>query len=211
MALARLSSTPSWAFGLLLVFLATLSTVSQALNIVIPGGTGKIGQRVAATLGSQGHSVKILCRNAFLASAPARVSSDFGWVGKAFLKANPRVTLRDWDGGDLLDIVGQDWLGWQDDALAGADAVINLVGGFTEQRVMACERIVRESLSVNPTAMQITLSPIDDDLSMKLKKDRVELCEKMVTENCMKSACLRVEINDIDGACQKILSEIDGL
>ena len=195
----------------LVLLLSAFIHGADALNIVIPGGTGKIGQRVAATLGSQGHSVKILCRNAFLAAAPARVSSDFGWVGKAYLNANPRVTLRDWDGGDLLDIVGQDWLGWQEDVLTGADAVINLVGGYTEQRVMACERIVRESLSVNPTAMQITLSPIDDDLTMKLKKDRVELCEKMVKDNCMKSECLRVEINDVDGACQKIMKVIDGL
>ena len=208
MASSSLSS--SFAVSLVLLLSAFIHG-ADALNIVIPGGTGKIGQRVAATLGSQGHSVKILCRNAFLAAAPARVSSEFGWVGKAYLNANPRVTLRDWDGGDLLDIVGQDWLGWQEDALTGADAVINLVGGYTEQRVMACERIVRESLSVNPTAMQITLSPIDDDLTMKLKKDRVELCEKMVKDNCMKSECLRVEINDIDGACQKIVDIIDSL
>ena len=198
------------ALGLIFLLSAFIHG-ADALNIVIPGGTGKIGQRVAATLGSQGHSVKILCRNAFLAAAPARVSSDFGWVGKAYLNANPRVTLRDWDGGDLLDIVGQDWLGWQEDALTGADAIINLVGGYTEQRVMACERIVRESLSVNPTAMQVTLSPIDDDLTMKLKKDRVELCEKTVKDNCMKCECLRVEINDIDGACQKIVDIIDSL
>lgn len=204
------NSVSSLAVSLIILLAANIH-VADALNIVIPGGTGKIGQRVAATLGSQGHSVKILCRNAFLAAAPARVSSDFGWVGKAYLNANPRVTLRDWDGGDLLDIVGQDWLGWQEDALTDADAVINLVGGYTEQRVMACERIVRESLNVNPTAMQVTLSPIDDDLTMKLKKDRVELCEKTVKDNCMKSDCLRVEMNDIDGACQKIVDIIDGL
>lgn len=189
---------------LLLLVLATIVHV-DALNIVIPGGTGKIGQKVASALGSQGHTVQILCRNSFLASAPARVSGDFGWVGKAYLNSNPRVSLRDWDGGDLLDI------GWQDDALAGADAVINLVGGYTEQRVMACERIVRESLRVNPSAQQITLSPVDEDLSMKLKRDRVALCEKMVQENCAASSCLRVEENDIDGACQKIMSAIDGL
>ena len=196
---------------LLLVLVLTTFVHVDALNIVIPGGTGKIGQKVASALGSQGHTVQILCRNSFLASAPARVSGDFGWVGKAYLNSNPRVSLRDWDGGDLLDIVGQDWLGWQDDALAGADAVINLVGGYTEQRVMACERIVRESLRVNPSAQQITLSPVDEDLSMKLKRDRVALCEKMVQENCAASSCLRVEENDIDGACQKIMSAIDDL
>jgi len=76
---------------------------------------------------------------------------------------------------------------------------------------VACERIVRESLRVNPTAKQITLSPVDEDLSMKLKRDRVALCEKMIKDNCAASSCLRVEENDIDGACKKIMSAIDGL
>jgi len=170
-----------------------------------------MGRQLASNLGAKGHSVTILCRNAFLAAAPSRVSSDFGWVGRSYLNANPRVSLRDWDGGDLLDIVGQDWLGWQDDALEPADCVVNLCGGMTEQRVMACERIVRESLRVNPAAMQITMSPIDDDLVMKLKRDRVALCEKMVTDNCLASKCLRAEINDIDGACAQIMEVIDSL
>ena len=191
--------------------LLLLSSTCSALNIVIPGGTGKMGRQLASHLGAKGHSVTILCRNAFLAAAPSRVSSDFGWVGQSYLNANPKVSLRDWDGGDLLDIVGQDWLGWQDDALKPADCVVNLVGGMTEQRVMACERIVRESLRVNPNAMQITMSPVDDDLVMKLKKDRVALCEKIVTDNCLSSKCLRVELNDIDGACKKIMEVIDSL
>jgi len=147
---------------LLLLVLATFVHV-DALNIVIPGGTGKIGQKVASALGSQGHTVQILCRNSFLASAPARVSGDFGWVGKAYLNSNPRVSLRDWDGGDLLDIVGQDWLGWQDDALAGADAVVNLVGGYTEQRVWranascvkACASIPRRNRLLSVQWMKI--------------------------------------------------------
>ena len=67
------------------------------------------------------------------------------------------VRLRDWDGGDLLDIVGNDWMGWQEDALQPADCVVHLTGGgFTEQRVLACERLVRESLRVNPNAFRAT-------------------------------------------------------
>ena len=50
------------------------------------------------------------------------------------------MALRDWDGGDPLDIVGADWIGWQDDALKVADVVVKLVGGYTEQRVLATER-----------------------------------------------------------------------
>merc|ERR1712071_541374 len=80
---------------------------------VIAGGTGKVGRLLSSTLtnSKSGHTVTILCRNKFLASAPSRVSSDFGWVGKSFLDKNPNVNLRDWDGGDLLDIVGCDWMG----------------------------------------------------------------------------------------------------
>ena len=118
------------------------------------------------------------------------MSGDFGWVGESFLKRNPHVKLRDWDGGDLLDIVGQDWVGWQDDTLAKADVVINLCGGFTEQRVMATERIVRESFRVNKNALQVVVSPTEEDLpavspgAVTMKKQRIETCEEMVTTNC---------------------------
>ena len=134
-------------FCLLLTFAAIVST-SAALNICIAGGTGELGKAVASNLSQ--HSVTILSRNAFLASAPSRVTENFGWVGRNFLDKNQHVRIRDWDGGDLLDIVGCDWIGWQDDALKPADVVINLVGGYTQQRIMATERIVRESLRVNP-------------------------------------------------------------
>ena len=183
----------------------------SALNVVVAGGTGKMGRALSSSLVAKGHDVTILCRNAFLAATPSRVSSDFGWLGESFIARNPRVELRDWDGGDLLDIVGQDWVGWQDNALKPADCVVNLVGGFTEQRTMATERIVRESLRVNPNAMQITISPIDDDLPMKMKRDRVTMCEKMVKENCLHSECFRAEVNDIDGACKNIMKVIDSL
>lgn len=183
----------------------------HSLNVVIAGGTGKVGQTLASRLGPEGHEVTILARNTFLASAPARVSGDYGWVGEVFLRNNPHVRLRDWDGGDLLDIVGKDWVGWQDDALPSADVVVNLVGGFTEQRSMAAERLIRESLRLNPGVPQITLSPIDDDIDLKIKKDRVAMCEQMVSDNCATSACIRAETNDIDGACKQILDIIKNM
>ena len=50
----------------------------------------------------------ILCRNAYLAVSPSRVSEDFGWVGDgAFTEWDAqgfgeKITFRDWTGGDEL-------------------------------------------------------------------------------------------------------------
>ncbi|KAL3826752.1 hypothetical protein ACHAXA_009361 [Cyclostephanos tholiformis] len=190
------------------------SSFTHGFNIVLAGGTGKVGAALSSALANDGHDVTILCRNAFLAAAPNRVSGDFGWLGRVFLERHPGVKLRDWDGGDLLDIVGRDFLGWQEDALVGADAVVNLVGGFTRQREMAAERIVRESLRVNPTALQITVSPRDDELRMispgglSTKAARLKQCEDLVTVNCPNFECLRIEANRIDDACDRIKNVI---
>jgi hypothetical protein len=182
-----------------------------AFNIVLAGGTGELGRALSSSLVNDGQEVTILCRNAFLASSPSRVSSDFGWLGKLFLEKHPSIKLRDWDGGDLLDIVGQDWIGWQEDTLARADAVVNLVGGFTQQREMATERLVRESLRVNPNVLQVTVGPTDDDLGMfapvvakPLKTARLQKCEDLVKMNCVNFECVRLEANRIEEGCEKI-------
>jgi len=86
---------------------------ASAFKIVLAGGTGELGRALSSSLVHDGHDVTILCRNSFLAAAPSRVTSEFGWLGKSFLDKHPSIKLRDWDGGDLLDIVGQDWVGWQ--------------------------------------------------------------------------------------------------
>jgi hypothetical protein len=190
------------------------SSFTQGFHIVLAGGTGKVGATLSSALTNDGHGVTILCRNAFLAAAPIRASGDFGWLGRAFLDKHPGVKLRDWDGGDLLDIVGQDFLGWQEDTLAKADAVVNLVGGFTRQREMAAERIVRESLRVNPTVLQITVSPRDDELQMispggpSTKIARLKLCEDLVSVNCANFECLRIEANRVDDECERIKNVI---
>lgn len=159
----------------------------------------------------------ILTRNAFLvAAAPNRVTEQFGYVGAVFLQRNLHIRLCDWDGGDLLDIVGNDWVGWQDDTLAQADVVVHLVGGgFTEQRIMACERMVRESFRVNPNALQVTVTPIEQDLSgyspgllQTLKKERIKLCEDMVAQNCVNSVCLRLEAYRVEQGSNQILDAI---
>ena len=169
-----------------------------------------MGRQLASNLNENGkHSITILSRNKFLASAPARVSEAFGWLGSSFLEANENVKIRDWDGGDLLDIVGCDWMGWQDDTLKQADVVVNMVGGYTEQRSMACERIIRQSLSVNPSAKQVIVSMADKDLKTKLKIDRAKLCEDMLISNCPGSHCVRAEMNDIKGACGQIMDLIE--
>jgi hypothetical protein len=204
------------------------ASLSSALNVVLVGGTGPLGQAVAhslttppptstttATTAAALHEVTILTRNAFLAATPSRVSSDFGWVGPAFLKRHPDVKLRDWDGGDLLDIVGQDWVGWQEDALRSADVVVHLVGGFTQQRVMAAERVVRECLVQCPDALQITVGPLLQDLPgyspgvTSLKESRLVECERLVQNNCRHSKCLRIEAFRLQQGCDEIVNAVD--
>ena len=197
------------------LFLSAL-TRTNALQVVLAGGTGPVGKAVAARCDGS-HKVTILTRNAFLAAAPIRVTETFGWVGEAFLKKHRNVRLRDWDGGDLLDIVGQDWLGWQEDALKGADVVVHLVGGFTEQRVMASERLVRESLAWNPSALHVTVGPTVKDLgilstgAVKLKNERLTKCEDMVRTNCRNHVCLRIEANRVEQECESIVAVIESL
>ena len=64
--------------------------------MVIAGGTGKVGNLLGSMLHEKNHKTSVLCRNAFLASAPARVSGDFGWLGEGYLRKHPSVQLRDW-------------------------------------------------------------------------------------------------------------------
>lgn len=190
------------------------SPLVHGFNIVLAGGTGTIGATLSSALANDGHDVTILCRNAFLAAAPGRASSDFGWLGEGFLKKHPGIKLRDWDGGDLLDIVGQDFLGWQEDTLARADAVVNLVGGYTQQREMATERIVRESLRVNPAALQIAVGPREDELKMMspgaytMKVARLKHCEDLVSVNCANFECLRLDANRVEEECDRIKSVV---
>ena len=196
---------------ILLSFLMLLNN-SFGLNIVIAGGTGTLGKMVASKL--TGDKVTILCRNAFLAATPNKVTEAFGWVGVSFLERNPHVKLRDWDGGDLLDIVGQDWVGWQEDTLTKADVVVNMCGGYTNQRNMATERIVRESLRVNPNAFQIIVAPVVEDLKIltpglvTMKTKRLQECEDLVMKNCLLSKCLRLEAYNLEGSCNQILDAI---
>lgn len=205
--------TSTMVIQITIALLSLIPYMAVGLNIVIAGGTGTVGRELVSTLHNQnvGHKITILCRNAFLAKTPARVSSDFGWLGQTFLAAHPSVRLRDWDGGDLLDIVGCDWMGWQDDALKDADCVVNLVGGYTQQRNMACERIIRESLSYNPSAKQVMLTLADVDLVTSLKKRRAKECEEMLSNNCVGSVCLRAELNDVKGSCAMIMDIIESL
>ena len=203
--------------GLLLIALWILCSVTfpvTALHVVLSGGTGPVGRALAPRLGDV--DVTILTRNAFLAAAPSRVTEQFGYFGQALLAQNPHVKLRDWDGGDLLDIVGQDWMGWQQDCLTNADVVVHLTGGYTTQRVMACERLIRESYAFHKDKMQsllhVTVNPTEQDLALApplivspdIKRQRIAQCEAMVQANCPNYKCLRVEANRIDDVCAQI-------
>ena len=193
----------------------------SAWNVVLAGGTGSVGRALGAALASSDTKTKvtILCRNAFLAAAPVRASSQFGWLGKAYLDEHaPSIQLRDWDGGDLLDIVGQDWVGWQEDALTKADVIVHCYGGYTEQRTQACERLVRESYRLCPRALHITLSPatrvdmeqVAPQCSRILQEQRIQQCEEMVQANCINAECLKIEANRLEetvAMVQKVMEE----
>ena len=198
--------------SLQMMIMITMVGVVNGLNIVIPGGTGKLGNKLIPKL--QNHDVAVLSRNSYLASAPSRVTEVFGYLGRSFLNKFPNVRIRDWDGGDLLDIVGDDFLGWQEDTLSKADIVIHLVGGYTNQREMATERLVRESLRVNKNALHVTVNPIEDDIPVlspglvTLKTKRINDCESMVKDNLSYVKCLRLEANRDDDACDEICKSI---
>jgi hypothetical protein len=211
------------ASTLLWLLLSLLLQPAIGLNIIVAGGTGRLGRilipkllLVEPSCSSTTTAVTVLTRNSFLASTPTRVSEDYGHLGKGFIeKYQKYLRLRDWDGGDLLDIVGQDWVGWQRDTLPKADVILHLTGGgYTEQRVMACERLVRESIKHNAFAHHITINPSVDLLTAmspglkSVKNSRIDRCEAMVRQNCQHYTCLRIEQQDIDAACQTILDAL---
>jgi hypothetical protein len=215
----KLTSRTNFRVICLYSFLSFVNVAAAAaLNICIAGGTGDFGRTLASKLGN--HDVTILSRNKFLASSPRRVTETFGWLGETYLNRFPHVTVRDWDGGDMLDIVGKDWVGWQEDTLSKADVILHMTGGFTKQRVMATERLVRESQHYNPAAVQITVSPKGvEELSIlerttsaaTLKFQRVEQCEALVRQNCIHYQCLRFEANRLEQSCEEILSCISDI
>ena len=195
------------------VVLVLCSTIAEAFHVVLAGGTGPVGQAVASKL--EADKVTILTRNAFLAAAPNRVTEQFGWVGDKFLQKHPHVHLRDWDGGDLLDIVGQNWVGWQQDALKTAHVIVHLVGGFTPQRVQACERLVRESLAFQPQALHVTVSPTPQDMGalpprglVEVKQQRCDACEELVQANCLHHKCLQMEAYRVEQGSDAIVGVI---
>ena len=85
---------------MMMMIMITMVGLVNGLNIVIPGGTGKLGNKLIPKL--QNHDVAVLSRNSFLASAPSRVTEVFGYLGRSFLNKFPNVRIRDWDGGDLF-------------------------------------------------------------------------------------------------------------
>ena len=199
---------------LLLLILFVVST--SALNVVLAGGTGSVGRTLLPQLAD--HQVTVLSRNAFLAAAPNRVTETFGYLGKALLERNKHVTVRDWDAGDLLDTYGCDWVGWQQDCLPDADVVVHLTGGWTVQREMACERLLREAYAFckgDNALLHITVNPRDDELDLvsptigkSIKQQRIAQCEAMVQANAAHSQCLRVEANRVNDACDEIAAVI---
>ena len=100
--------SPLLVLSILVVLVHSIRT-ALALNVVLAGGTGPVGSALASklfqdpSLVSGDDKVTILCRNSFLARAPARVTEQFGWVGQSFMERHaPTVQLRDWAVGNPL-------------------------------------------------------------------------------------------------------------
>ncbi|GMH60962.1 hypothetical protein TrLO_g13653 [Triparma laevis f. longispina] len=182
---------------LILLSIFSLLRGANTLNIVVAGGTGRLGRVLISSLlesssGKVENSVTCLSRNTFLASAPNRVSVDFGFLGKRFVsKYTNNLVMRDWDGGDLLDIVGQDWVGWEE-CLEKCDVVVNLVGGFTVQREQAQQRLtdaIRNSEKKNNRVIkQIIVAPDTTEtiktlspVAISLKEKRLAKCEEIAS------------------------------
>ena len=194
-------------FTVLCTLFAILFTTTAALKVVIAGGSGPLGKLAISSLLSPDCPVKVekltcLSRNAFLAQTPSRVSSAFGHLGQSFVERfGPKLQVRDWDGGDLLDIVGQDWVGWES-VLKDADVVVNLTGGFTEQREKAQARL-SEAVRYEETARggkrlrMIVVSPTDEALPLlspvaqAAKRERLLRCEEVAISGGSEVECLR--------------------
>ena len=80
---------------------------------------------------------------------------------------------------------------------------------------MATECLAHALLEHNADALQICVSPVEKDIrlcspwAMNEKIRRVKLCEDMVQQNCVNHSCLRVEMNDLDNTCAKIIQAIE--
>uniref|UniRef100_A0A7S2CHB4 NAD(P)-binding domain-containing protein n=1 Tax=Octactis speculum TaxID=3111310 RepID=A0A7S2CHB4_9STRA len=126
-------------------FRAPISMASSR-KIVAVGSTGPLGRKFVEKLAGQGDDVLVLARNAYLASTPYRVSHDYGYIGET-LASDPKVNLRYWDGGDLLDVVGDEWVGWQD-SIRGYDVMVNMVGAISNVREGAINRLVEAIIAM---------------------------------------------------------------
>ena len=128
---------------MLLLLLCLLPLSVLPLSYIGVGATGPVGRRFIDLVGGKkSNDVLVLGRNGFLASAPGRVSHDYGYLGPKLMKKTG-AKIRDWDGGDILDITGDTWIGWQDDvANFKGDVAISFTGCLYDARVMAVDRLV---------------------------------------------------------------------
>ena len=207
----------------LLLLLSIIPTVNSLKHIVIAGGTGRVGKQIITTLldptrpDAKDYKITVLARNKFLASAPNRVSGDFGFLGKSFISRFPSLNLRDYDGGDLLDIVGMDWMGWEE-VLVDCDLFVNAVGTLTEQRTKAVRRfgdfIKREEEKLpgpgKKSIKQLHISPTDDLLravskvAVDSKIERVRDCEILLEIGGCGGCWNFARIDGLEGLGEKV-------
>ena len=182
--------------------LLLLAQRAAALKIVVAGGTGGVGSAIAGRLAAKGHAVTILCRNAYLAVTPSRVSEDFGWVGEKRLDKwadkGVAVAFRDWTGGDELDSVSDRWVGWED-AVADADGVVCCVGDLgRDGRRRPMDALFRAAAEAGAKAPEkfVLLQPVDALVATQnfaeKKMETLRLCEASWLKSYgSKGVCLR--------------------
>ena len=155
----------------LLLLLIPLSYVTS-LSYVGVGATGAFGRKwIDSVSGSD--DMLVLARNGFLASAPSRVSHDYGYLGPKLMRKS-KCKVRDWDGGDMLDITGSTWVGWQGDVENfGCDVAVCMTGCLYEARIMAVDRMCTAfgDMSAKKGRVKMFINVLPDTSIVKSPKD----------------------------------------
>jgi len=166
-------------FGFVIPLLL-LAHEANSLNVLAVGATGAVGRSFVRAASQEGN-VLVLARNGYLATAKERVSGDFGYLGPKIHKLKG-VLVRDWDGGDLLDITGDTWLGWQGDVAAfQADAAVMLTGCLTDARLKGVERIADAFTGMAPADVPkrlLFVCPADEVIKNPTARENVAAAER---------------------------------
>ena len=128
--------------AMLLLLLCLLPLSVLPLSYIGVGATGPVGRRFIDLVGGRRATMCSFWGEMASWHLLGRVSHDYGYLGPKLMKKTG-AKIRDWDNGDILDITGDTWIGWQDDvANFKGDVAIGFTGCLYDARVMAVDRLV---------------------------------------------------------------------